>query len=61
MAKRNSGHSNRFKRAKVLSDLRGETDLFGNLRGYRSWYADEIASAASLLMGQGKEGLPWYW
>ena len=45
--------------AKVLSDLRGETDLFGNtLEVTEVGIADEIASAASLLMGQGKEGLP---
>ena len=45
--------------AKVLSDLRGERDLFGNtLEVTEVGIADEIASAASLLMGQGKEGLP---
>ena len=45
--------------AKVLSDLRGETDLFGNtLEATEVGIADEIASAASLLMGQWKEGLP---
>ena len=45
--------------AKVLSDLKGETDLFGNtLEVTEVGIADEIASAASLLMGQGKEGLP---
>jgi len=45
--------------AEVLSDLRGESDLFGNtLEVTEVGIADEIASAASLLMGQGKEGLP---
>ena len=45
--------------AKVLSDLRGERDLFSNiLETTEVGTADEIASAASLLMGQGKEGLP---
>ena len=45
--------------ADVLTDLRGKTDLFGNmLQVTEVGIADEIASAASLLMGQGKEGLP---
>ena len=40
-------------------DLRGSTDLFGRpLRVTIVGHADEIASAASLLMGQGSEALP---
>jgi coenzyme F420-0:L-glutamate ligase/coenzyme F420-1:gamma-L-glutamate ligase len=40
-------------------DLRGEADLFGRrLRVTVVGHADEIASAASLLMGQGSEGRP---
>lgn len=43
----------------VLSDLRGKSDLYGNnLEVTEVGSADEIASAASLLMGQGSEGLP---
>ena len=39
--------------------MRGEPDLFGNtLEVTEVGLADVIASAASLLMGQGKEGLP---
>ena len=38
--------------AKVLSDLRGETDLFGNtLEVTEVGIADEIASAAELVKG----------
>jgi coenzyme F420-0:L-glutamate ligase / coenzyme F420-1:gamma-L-glutamate ligase len=40
-------------------DLRGQTDLFGRpLRVTVVGHADEIASAASVLMGQGSEGRP---
>jgi coenzyme F420-0:L-glutamate ligase/coenzyme F420-1:gamma-L-glutamate ligase len=40
-------------------DLRGQTDLFGRpLRVTVVGHADEIASAASLLMGQGREARP---
>jgi coenzyme F420-0:L-glutamate ligase/coenzyme F420-1:gamma-L-glutamate ligase len=40
-------------------DLRGQPDLFGRpLRVTVVGHADEIASAASVLMGQGREGLP---
>lgn len=43
----------------ALLDLRGEPDLFGRELGVSiSGFADEIAAAASLLMGQGAEGLP---
>ena len=43
----------------ILLDLRGEPDLFGReLAVSISGFADEIAAAASLLMGQGAEGLP---
>ena len=40
-------------------DIRGENDLFGReLRVSTVAHADEIASAASLLMGQANEGRP---
>jgi coenzyme F420-0:L-glutamate ligase/coenzyme F420-1:gamma-L-glutamate ligase len=40
-------------------DLRGRPDLFGHaLRVTQTGFADEIASAASLLMGQADEALP---
>lgn len=43
----------------ALWDRRGEKDLFGyELRHTEVGTADEIASAASLLMGQSAEGLP---
>lgn len=43
----------------ALLDLRGEPDLFGRELGVSiSGFADEVAAAASLLMGQGAEGLP---
>lgn len=43
----------------ALRDLRGQPDLFGRtLRVTEVAQADEIASAASMLMGQGAEGLP---
>jgi coenzyme F420-0:L-glutamate ligase / coenzyme F420-1:gamma-L-glutamate ligase len=42
-----------------LLDLRGRPDLYGrNLRVTESGFADEIASAASLLMGQADEARP---
>lgn len=42
-----------------LSDRRGKPDLFGRpLEVTVVGVADEIASAASLLMGQGDEGIP---
>lgn len=43
----------------ALEDLRGRTDLFDNaLQITQVAAADELASAASLLMGQAGEGLP---
>jgi coenzyme F420-0:L-glutamate ligase/coenzyme F420-1:gamma-L-glutamate ligase len=43
----------------AILDLRGDPDLFGrDLAVSISGFADEIAAAASLLMGQGAEGLP---
>jgi coenzyme F420-0:L-glutamate ligase/coenzyme F420-1:gamma-L-glutamate ligase len=40
-------------------DKRGDPDLFGrSLRATVIGFADEIAAAASLLMGQADEGLP---
>jgi coenzyme F420-0:L-glutamate ligase/coenzyme F420-1:gamma-L-glutamate ligase len=40
-------------------DLRGQTDLYGRpLRVTVVGHADEIASAASVLMGQGSEARP---
>jgi len=42
-----------------LIDLKGEEDIFGNkLKGTEIASADELASAAGLLMGQGNEGTP---
>jgi len=42
-----------------LVDLRGEPDLFGyRLRVTEIGAADELAAAASLLMGQASEGIP---
>ena len=42
-----------------LNDLRGQQDLFGRtLEVSEVGTADEIASAASLLMGEGAEGMP---
>ena len=44
---------------KPVSDLRGHPDLFGmTLRSSEVGTADEMASAASLLMGQADEGRP---
>jgi coenzyme F420-0:L-glutamate ligase/coenzyme F420-1:gamma-L-glutamate ligase len=43
----------------ALVDLRGRTDLFGyELRATETAFADEIASAASLVMGQADEARP---
>lgn len=43
----------------AVRDLRGEPDLFGRrLRVTEVGVADEIASAASMVMGQAGEGLP---
>jgi coenzyme F420-0:L-glutamate ligase/coenzyme F420-1:gamma-L-glutamate ligase len=43
----------------ALQDKRGEPDLFGfRLRTTEVAHADEIAAAASLLMGQSDEGTP---
>lgn len=43
----------------ALQDLRGEPDLFGRrLEVTESATADELASAASLLQGQGAQGQP---
>jgi coenzyme F420-0:L-glutamate ligase/coenzyme F420-1:gamma-L-glutamate ligase len=43
----------------ALLDLRGNPDLFGReLQVSISGFADEIAAAASLVMGQGNEGQP---
>jgi coenzyme F420-0:L-glutamate ligase/coenzyme F420-1:gamma-L-glutamate ligase len=45
--------------APALMDLRGRPDLFGHpLRVTQTGFADEIASAASLLMGQANEARP---
>lgn len=42
-----------------LMDLRGRPDLYGRaLRVSESGFADEIAAAASLLMGQADEAIP---
>jgi coenzyme F420-0:L-glutamate ligase / coenzyme F420-1:gamma-L-glutamate ligase len=46
-------------RVPVLLDLRGKPDLFGRaLRITQVGLADELAAAASLLMGQADEGIP---
>jgi coenzyme F420-0:L-glutamate ligase/coenzyme F420-1:gamma-L-glutamate ligase len=43
----------------ALRDLIGRTDLFGRqLEVTQTGFADEIATAASLVMGQADEGLP---
>jgi len=43
----------------ALLDLRGKSDLFGReLRSTEVGIADEIAAAASMLMGQAGEGTP---
>ena len=42
-----------------LIDLKGKDDMFGNkLKGTEIAVADELASAAGLLMGQSDEGIP---
>ncbi|MGE5502245.1 MAG: coenzyme F420-0:L-glutamate ligase [Ignavibacteriales bacterium] len=44
---------------KPLRDRRGETDLFGRvLQATVTGVADEIAAAATLVMGEGAEGTP---
>jgi coenzyme F420-0:L-glutamate ligase / coenzyme F420-1:gamma-L-glutamate ligase len=44
---------------KPVRDRRGETDLFGRiLQSTIIGVADEIAAAASLVMGEGDEGIP---
>ena len=44
---------------KPIRDRRGEKDLFGyTLRVKRAAIADELASAAELVMGQANEGIP---
>lgn len=44
---------------KSLHDLRGNPDLYGRvLQVSESAFADEVAAAASLVMGQGDEGTP---
>jgi coenzyme F420-0:L-glutamate ligase/coenzyme F420-1:gamma-L-glutamate ligase len=43
----------------ALMDLRGRPDLFGRtLRATEIGFADEVAAAASLVMGQADEGVP---
>jgi coenzyme F420-0:L-glutamate ligase / coenzyme F420-1:gamma-L-glutamate ligase len=43
----------------ALMDLRGRPDLFGHgLRVTQTGFADEVACAASLIMGQADEGRP---
>jgi coenzyme F420-0:L-glutamate ligase / coenzyme F420-1:gamma-L-glutamate ligase len=43
----------------ALMDMRGRPDLFGHtLRVTQTGFADEVASAASLLMGQADEARP---
>ncbi|MET3927487.1 coenzyme F420-0:L-glutamate ligase [Devosia sp. 2618] len=43
----------------ALLDLRGNDDLYGRkLRVTTVAHADQLAAAASILMGQGKEGIP---
>jgi coenzyme F420-0:L-glutamate ligase / coenzyme F420-1:gamma-L-glutamate ligase len=43
----------------ALNDLRGQSDLYGHpLRVTETAFADELAAAASLLMGQADEGYP---
>ena len=47
---------------KPVTDLRGQPDLTGRpLQITEVGTADEIAAAASLLMGQAAEGTPSYW
>jgi coenzyme F420-0:L-glutamate ligase / coenzyme F420-1:gamma-L-glutamate ligase len=46
-------------RVPALLDLRGKPDLFGRaLRITQVGLADELAAAASVVMGQGDEGIP---
>jgi coenzyme F420-0:L-glutamate ligase/coenzyme F420-1:gamma-L-glutamate ligase len=54
-----TGHAIGVAGVSALVDLRRSIDLFGNeLRVTETARADEIATAATLVMGQGAEGLP---
>lgn len=54
-----TGHAIGVAGMRPLRDRRGETDLFGRtLQATVIGVADEIAAAASLVMGEGAEGLP---
>jgi hypothetical protein len=53
------GHAIGVSGMKALRDRRGETDLFGRvLVATLTGLADEIATAATLAMGEGAEGTP---
>ena len=59
MAARYSGVALGVAGIPALMDLRGRPDLFGHeLRVTQTAFADEVACAASLLMGQADEGRP---
>jgi coenzyme F420-0:L-glutamate ligase/coenzyme F420-1:gamma-L-glutamate ligase len=46
----------------ALCDLRGDIDLFGRpLRVTQTGFADQLASAATLVMGEAAEGSPIVW
>jgi coenzyme F420-0:L-glutamate ligase/coenzyme F420-1:gamma-L-glutamate ligase len=54
-----TGHAIGVAGLKPLRDRRGETDLFGReLQATLIGVADEIAAAASLVMGEAAEGIP---
>ena len=54
-----TGHAIGVAGLKPLRDRRGETDLFGReLQATLIGVADEIAAAASLVMGEAAEGVP---
>ena len=54
-----TGHAIGVAGMKPLRDRRGETDLFGRqLQATIIAVADEIAAAASLVMGEAAEGIP---
>jgi coenzyme F420-0:L-glutamate ligase/coenzyme F420-1:gamma-L-glutamate ligase len=54
-----TGHAIGVAGMKPLRDRRGETDLFGReLQATIIGVADEIAAAASLVMGEAAEGVP---
>jgi coenzyme F420-0:L-glutamate ligase/coenzyme F420-1:gamma-L-glutamate ligase len=54
-----TGHAIGVAGMKPLRDRRGETDLFGReLQATIIGVADEIAAAASLVMGEATEGIP---